>query len=203
MTDEQLRNLLRQGDRLAPEPVSVHISPLCLKRRIHHRMIRRGVLVCLTCMTALILWRGPWQGEHAEARDEANRVAQLEAEMKQLRATADRFMEKMDRLMEQQQLDVTLEQVRTQLQAAPSLRRHAAEMMDQAAFALIDQADALVIESGQRHVARKLYFHVLDLYPNSRAAQTAERRLDQMRKTKLKEPDRGAELWPAKEDRSC
>lgn len=203
MTDEQLRNLLKQGDRSAPELVSVRISPSLLKRRIHHRMFRRVVFVCLTSMAALVLWRGPWQGEHAEARDEANRVAHLEAEMKRLQATADRFMEKMDRLMEQQQLDVTLEQVRTQLQAAPNLRHHAAEMMDQAALALIEQADALVIESGQRHVARKLYFHVLDLYPNSRAAQAAERRLDQMRKTKLKEPDKGAELWPAKEDRSC
>lgn len=192
MNETQLRELLQQRDRAAghPEPVAVNRATL-ERRAVRRRNLRTVGAAGFTVVLLFALWQGLGGGwthdRHIYPTEDLARVARLEAEVSRLRADTESLLAMVANLTTRQREREQLAQIQLSIRQIPAPKQQTRTLVNQAAMTLVERADTLGEQPGQRGTAHELYRQTIQLYPNSDAAQTARRRLQHSQYRQLPE----------------
>jgi len=192
MTTDALESLLRRADAVAGLP---SVPPADLPRRVRHLAERRrrvriaGSAAAVCVATFLLLYNIP-----APRPDGRGRVVQVtpqpevqpgevladaervRAEIARLRAEGDLRMEIISRTLAIQQRELRLAQLEREA-AQPDPLRLAQAQVEEAASILVHHADRLHRTFDLQASAIDSYRRTIDLFPQTRSAQTARARL--------------------------
>jgi len=197
MNDDRLKQILQRADRLAgpSKPAAVDVD--AIRRRADTS--RAGWKIGLGAAAAaaaigICVWlglppgaRGPDApaGPSGTAAD-AQRVAQLEAEVRELRASTDRALALLQELGHQRERDRRMVALRKELAAIPDPMDQVRAQVSQTAERMVREADDLCVGQRQRRLAAARYKRVIDLFPDNEWASVARQRLTQITDAKSK-----------------
>jgi len=193
MATDPLEKLLRRADALAGLPSAL---PADLPRRVRHLAERRrrvriaGSAAAAACLAAFLLLYGvpaprPDGGDgvvqvtpqHEAQPGEALADAEwVRAEIARLRAEGDLRMEIVRRILAIQQQQARLAELEREL-AQPDPLRLAQAQVEEAASILVHHAERLHRTFDLQASAIDSYRRTIDLFPQTRSAQTARARL--------------------------
>ena len=195
MTDDQIQKLLQEADRTAGPPAEVHVNLAALRRRANRRrfissaapVAAAAVLMVAAGLLSLVI-RTP------QTTQEQERVASLEAQVKQLQARADAAMSLIQQVLEDERRQQRIEELEAQLASIPDPLEELQKQVDKTAYILIYQADRLYKELNQTDSAVENYNRVIELFPENRWADVARQRLTEIETKKSDKTDSKGDL---------
>jgi DNA repair exonuclease SbcCD ATPase subunit len=206
MTEDEIRKLLQEADRTAGPPVEVHVNLAAVRRRANRRRFISSaapVAVAAVLMVAVGLWglaiRTP------RTIQEQEKVALLEAQVKQLQARTDAVLKLIQQVLEEEQRQQRLDELEAQLANIRDPLEELEKQVDKTAFILVYQADRLYKELNQTDSAVENYNRIIDLFPKNRWASVARERLKEIENQKSDRTDlKGDIKWkPQNASSSC
>jgi tetratricopeptide (TPR) repeat protein len=211
MTGDNLERLLQETDRTAGPPDEVHIDLAAVRRRAHRRTFLR-LASPIAAAAVLLLAVGLWN--HAirapDRNDEPEKIASLEAQVKQLVARTDAALSLIHEVLEDERRQQRLDELEAQLASIGDPIEEMREQVDKTAFILVYQADRLYKELNQTDSAIENYNRVIELFPENRWAKVARQRLDEIENTKSGKSDssdksdsKGDLRWKSQNVSSC
>ncbi len=183
MSEERLKELLRQADRCAESHRSSPSGDLAdiVRRRARTRHIRR---ISFSSAAAVILVAiGVWTVVGVSNVRNARQIAALEAKVAELAAQMETSLRFVKELTQHEREHARLLQLERELAAIPDPLEEIARQDDRTAFVMVYQADKLYRELNLRGSAVKAYNRVIKLFPENRWAEVAKGRLSQMSKS--------------------
>ncbi len=207
MTQDRIQNLLRDADTAAPHPqVAVPDIAAAVRHRARRRR-RRHSLVVLAAAAVVIVAIGIWPvlTQTPESPADQDKVALLEAEIKQLRARTDALTGLVHEILRQEREQRRLDEIRAEVASVSDPLEKVEEEVDRTAFLLVYQADRMCRQLHQTASAVHSYQRVIELFPRSRWAEIARQRLVEINESENNIPDsEGDLLWkPQKPHSSC
>ena len=197
MNDDRLKQVLLQADRLAgtARPVPVDVGAI-RQRAGARRTIRRigfgAVAVAATVGICIGLGLSserrrpqPTQPPPTAVAD-SRRVVQLEAEVRELRASTDRALALLQEVAQQRDRDRRLDELKRELAGIPDPMDQVRVQVSQAAERMVREADQLWLGQRQRRPAMARYQRVIELFPDNEWASVARQRLSQITGTQSK-----------------
>jgi len=196
MTEDKIKNLLRDADHTAGEPKSVFISILALRRRANRRRLATTatVFAAFFFFFALLSIRyAPHKPPQTPGKD---KVLSLEAEVRQLNAKMDATLNLIQEVLEEERRVQRLNELQTTLANIPDPIEETQVQVDKTAFILVYQADRLYRQSNNTDSAVQTYNQVIKLFPKNRWAEVARQRLTEIENRKPDEPhSKGGQIW--------
>ena len=185
MTEDKIKNLLKQADKAArgANPVRVDIS--VIRRRADRRYMinlvaplatAAVIIVALSVLT--VMFRA------AELKSEQGKITMLENRIKQLQARTNASLSLIQEVLEEERRRSRLDELEARLASVPDPIEEMQKQMDKTAFILVYQADRLYRELDQTDSAVENYKRVIELFPENRWAKVARQRLEQIENKK-------------------
>ena len=185
MTEDKIKNLLKQADKAArgANPVRVDIS--VIRRRADSRYMinlvaplatAAVIIVALSVLT--VMFRA------AELKSEQGKITMLENRIKQLQARTNASLSLIQEVLEEERRRSRLDELEARLASVPDPIEEMQKQMDKTAFILVYQADRLYRELDQTDSAVENYKRVIELFPENRWAKVARQRLEQIENKK-------------------
>ena len=195
MTDDQIQKLLQEADRTAGPPAEVHVNLAALRRRANRRrfissaapVAAAAVLMVAAGLLSLVI-RTP------QTTQEQERVASLEAQVKQLQVRTDAALKLIQQVLEDEQRRQRLDELEAQLASIPDPLEELEKQVGKTAFILVYQADRLYRELNQTDSAVENYNRVIELFPENRWAEVARQRLKEIENKKSDKTDSKGDL---------
>ncbi len=185
MTEDKIRNLLQQADRMAGRPARVGVDLSTVRRRANRRRLASlvgPVAAAAVLMIALGLWslaiRTP------EPKGEQRKIASLETQIKQLQASTDAALALIHEVLEDERRQSLLDKLEAELASIPDPLEEIRKRVDKTAFILVYQADRLYRELNEAESAVETYNRVIRLFPRNQSATVARQRLLEIENTK-------------------
>jgi tetratricopeptide (TPR) repeat protein len=194
VSEEQIRTLLQRADEAAGQPAFGPVSIARIRQRIHRRWIittaapLAAAAVVLIGIGILIVCTRPGQ-----PLPQPQRIASLEAQIKQLRAQTDATLRLVQEVLATDRQERHLASLEAELATIPDPRLEIERQVDKTAFILIYQADRLYKELNQTESAVAAYKEVIHLFPKNRWADVARERLSQIEHRQINKSDRKGE----------
>ena len=147
---------------------------------------------------AMCIWLGQpseRQPAHTTAESQAvpvadaQKIAQLEAEVRELRARTDRLLNLVQEVAQQRDRDRRIAEMKRELAGIPDPMDQVRAQVSQAAECMVRDGDRIWLERHQRQTAIARYQRVIELFPDNEWASVARQRLSQFTGTKLKGED--------------
>jgi hypothetical protein len=189
MSDDRLRQILQQADRLAgpPRPASVDVDAIRQRASATRAALRKGfAAAAAAAVVGICIWLG-LASKHVGplAKDvpasqpaaDSQRIAQLEAEVKALRASSDRMLALLQEAAQQRDRDRRVAELKRELADIPDPMEQVTAQVSQAAERMVREADQLWLGQRQRRLAVSRYQRVITLFPDSEWASVARQRL--------------------------
>jgi len=185
MTEEKIKNLLQQADRAAGGTSPVQVNVTAIRRRAGRKnMIMMAaplaaaavLMIALSVLTVMLRSTEPTQ--------EQEKIALLETQIKQLQARTDAALSLIQEVLEDEQRQSRLDELRAQLASIPDPLEEVQNQVDKTAFFLVYQADRLYRELNQTDSAVENYNRVIELFPENRWAKVARQRLSEIENNK-------------------
>jgi len=187
MTEDKIKNLLQEADRMAglPSPVSVNLSAV-VRRRAHRRRFV-NLAVPLAAAAVVLIAAGIWNLaiRTTETTPEKERIALLETQLKQLQVRTDAALNLIQEVLVEEQKQHSLDELEAQLASIPDPLEEIQKQIDKTAFILVYHADLLYRELNRTNSAVETYNRVIELFPQNRWAQVARQRLSEIEKQKI------------------
>jgi len=183
MTEDKIKNLLQEADRMAglPAPVSVSLSAV-VRRRAHRRRFVSLAAPLATAAVVLIA-AGIW---NLAIRTPGNtKIALLETQLKQLQVRTDAALNLIQEVLVEEQKQHSLDELEAQLASIPDPLEEIQKQVDKTAFILVYHADRLYRELNRTDSAVETYNRVIELFPQNRWAKVARQRLSEIEKQKI------------------
>jgi len=190
MTQDKASRLLQEADRAAGPPVVVHVSLEALRRRAHRRRLVRltsPLAAAAVLLLAVSLWNHATRTPDRSGGPE--KIASLEAQVKQLAARTDAAMNLIQQVLEDEARRQRLEELEAQLASIPDPLEEMQKQVDKTAYILVYQADRLYKELNQTDSAIENYNRVIELFPENRWAKVARERLEEIENKKTGKSD--------------
>lgn len=187
MSENRIRELLRNADRAAGPPDFGRISAADLRRRIRRqRLVWLGTPAAVAAM--LLLGFGIWSlcsrpGEPAPPQPD--RIASLEQQVKQLQAQTDSALKLVHEVLAQERQQQRLAALEAELASIPDPTEEIERQVDKTAFVLVYEADRLYRELNQTKSAVEAYEQVIRLFPKNQWANVARERLAEIKKPRI------------------
>ena len=197
MTEDNLKNLLQKADRTAgpPEPVSVKLSDIRRrankKRMLFYRspIAAAAVVLVTACIWFLFI-------RTHQAPDRQEKIASLEAQIKQLQASTDAAISLINEVLETERRQSRLNELQVKLASMPDPLEEVQQQVDKTAFILVYQADRMYRELNQTELAVETYKRVIQLFPENQWAKVARERLAQIKENQSGKTDlKGDTKW--------
>jgi tetratricopeptide (TPR) repeat protein len=196
MTEERLKQLLREADRDAgsPAPVLVDISTVRRKANFGHRVFSK---VPLAAAAVLLIAVGIWYLPitKTEMTERQVQIDSLESQIKQLQASTDAAINLIHEVLEQEQRQSRLDKLQVRLASIPDPLEEMSKQVDKTAFILVYQADRLYRELNQTDSAVETYKRVIKLFPENQLAQVARERLNEIERKSKNDSSKGDSKW--------
>ena len=182
MTEDKIKNLLREADKMAtsPMPVCTHLTDAVRRRAGRKRLI--NVAAPITTAVMLLLALGIWRltSRPAETTQEQKRIALLEARLQQLQVRTDSTLNLIHQILDHERRQRRLKELKARLASIPHPLEEIRKEADRTAFILVYQADRMYRELNQKDSAVRNYKRVIELFPQTRSAEVAKQRLSEI-----------------------
>ncbi len=185
MTEDKLGKLFRDADQTAGPPVEVRVTLAVLRRHAHRRTFVK-LASPIAAAAVLLLAVGLWNHvvRTPDGNDGPEKIASLEAQVKQLAARTDAALSLIQQVLEEERRQQRLDELETELASIPDPLEEMQKQVDKTAFILVYQADRLYKELNQTDSAIENYNRVIELFPENRWAKVARQRLEEIENTK-------------------
>jgi tetratricopeptide (TPR) repeat protein len=197
MTEDKLKKLLQQADRMAglPRPVSANLSAI-VRHRAHKRHLLISVTAPLAAAAVILIAAGIWNLTIKTDKNtqDQEKIALLQRQLEQLQARTDTAINLMQKMLVADQKQRSLNELEAQLASIPDPLDEIQRQVDETASILVYQADRLYRELNRKDSAVETYHRVIELSPNSRWAQKARQRLLEIESRKFNKKDSKGEL---------
>ncbi len=190
MTEDKLGKLFRDADQMAGPPVEVRVTLAGLRRRAHRRTfvkLASPVAAAAVLLLAVGLWN--YVVRTPDGNDGPEKIASLEAQVKQLTARTDAALSLIQQVLEDERRQQRLDELEAQLASIPDPLEELQKQVDKTAYILVYQADRLYKELNQTDSAIENYNRVIELFPENRWAKVARQRLEEIENTKSDKSD--------------
>ena len=186
MTEDKIKNLLQQVDRIAGRPARVRVDVSAIRRRAARRRLTNltgPVAAAAMLVIALGIWslgiRTP------EPTREQRRIASLESQVKQLRASTDAALALIHEVLEDERRQSRLDELEAELASIPDPIDEIQRQVDETAFYLVYQADRLYRDLNETKSAVETYKRVIKLFPRNQWATVARQRLSEIESRRI------------------
>jgi hypothetical protein len=196
MTEQELRQLLREADQAADPPPAMppdlidQVRQTARQRRRTRMAAQWATAAVVALAVGAILLTRAGQGPNdkptgetiaAGRETEEEEIARLRAEIAQLRQEAERRMQTVRLLEAELRHQKSLAELR-RIQSGPDPLRLLDEQIERAAFTIIFQADRMYNELGLPESAVEDYRRIIELFGQTRSAEHARKRLNEIQK---------------------
>lgn len=181
MTEDKIRNLLQEADRMAGRPVRTRVDVTAIRRRAGRRRLASlagPVAAAAVLMIALGIWS--LVIKTPEPTREQRKIASLESQVKQLRASTDAALALIHEVLEDERRQSRLDELEAELASIPDPLEEIRTQVDKTAFILVYQADRLYRELNETESAVETYNRVIRLFPRNQWATVARERLSEI-----------------------
>ena len=113
----------------------------------------------------------------------------LQEQVRQLSASADQTLALVEKVLEKQEQQQRLNELRAKLASIKDPLEEVQEQVDRTAFILIYQADRMYNELDLKDSAVERYERLIELFPENRWASVARERLENIHSKKIKKGD--------------
>ena len=183
MTEDKIKNLLQKADKTAgaPAPIPAVLLKAVRRRANQRRFIRLAtpIAAAVTVLIAFGIWR--LTGTPVKQMHEQVKVAALQAEIKQLKAQTDATLKLVREVLENQRRQRRIAKLEAKLASISDPLEEMQRQADKTAFTLVYKANRMYGELNQRDSAIRTYKRVIELFPQSKWADVARRRLSEIR----------------------
>lgn len=186
MTEDKIKNLLRQADKTAGRPAHSHVNLSAIRRRADRKHtinliapLASAAVLMVTLGVLTVMFRT------TEPMQERQKIAMLETQIKQLQARTDAVLSLIQGVLEDEQRQNRLDELKSQLASIPDPLEEVRQQEDKTAFILVYQADRLYNELNQTDSAVENYKRVIELFPENRWAKVARQRLSEIEGRKI------------------
>jgi uncharacterized protein YoxC len=178
MTEDKIKNLLYEADRMAggPVPVSANLAA-AVRRRANRRQTANLAVYIAAAVVVIAL--GIWSFTAKKARDQ-RRIVALEKQIKQLQVQTDATLNFIREVLDEERKQRRLNELETQLAGYSDPLQEIQKQVDKTAFILVYQANRMYRELDQKDSAIQAYNRVIELFPQSRWAEVARQRLSEI-----------------------
>lgn len=197
MTEDKLKKLLQRADRAAGGATEVRVDVSAVRRRAGRKSML-NLIVPLAAAAVLMIALGimALMFKSKEPTQEQQKVALLEDRIKQLQARTDAIIGLIQQVLDEEKRQSRLDELQAQLASIPDPIEQVQEQVDKTAFILVYQADRFYRELNQTDSAIEAYNRVIKLFPESRWAQVARQRLEEIKNKKSNKTDsKGDMKW--------
>ncbi len=195
MTEDKIKKLLQDADRIAPALpcVSSALAAAVRRRQRYRRIIKISTAAAAFILIGAGLWALmiPLIGDNTPDRQ---KIAQLQTEVDQLRAKTDAMLKYVREVIESERRQTRLARLEAQLAAIGDPLVEIQENIDKTAFTLVYEADRMYTELNLKDFAVDAYQRVIELYPENRWADLARKRLLEIKKPKTKKGDLSCQI---------
>ncbi len=208
MTEDKIKNLLQEADRMAglPRPVSANLSAI-VRRRAHRRHLLVSLTAPLAAAAVILIAAGVWNLaiRTSEQKKDQEKIVSLGIQLEQLQAKTDAAINLIQEVLVEEQKQHSLDELEAQLASITDPLEEIQKQVDITAFILIYQADRLYRELNRTDSAVETYNRIIELFPKNRWAQVARQRLSEIDSRKFNKIDSKGELkWkPKRVSLSC
>jgi hypothetical protein len=180
VTEEKLKCLLQKADQTAGYPAAVSVELSTVRRRAHRRRTF-NIAAPVTAAAAILIAAGIWYlaAGAAETRQQ-KKIASLEIRVQQLQARADATLNLVREVLEDQRRQRHLAELEAELARIGDPLQKVKDEIEKTAFILVYQADRMHNELNQTDSAVDTYNRVIELFGQTRSAQTARQRLSEI-----------------------
>jgi len=189
VTEERIRELLRDADRAAGPPSFGRVTADGIQRRIRRRRlvwIAAPVAAAAMVLLAFRLW-GIDARNTPPAPEQRQQIASLEEQVERLQAQTDATLRLVQGVLAEQRQQQRLAALEAELASIPDPLAELEKQTDKTAFVLVYQADRLYRELNQTDSAVEAYEQVIRLFPQNQWAEVARKRLAEIKKQKIEE----------------
>jgi hypothetical protein len=184
MTDDKLKNLIKEVDRNAIQPCPVEVDISTIYKRAHRRKISRIVYPAAVA-AVLILAVGIWSLsiKKTETGKEQIQIASNDTTMKikQIMASTDEAINLIQEIRENEERQRRINKLEAELASIPDPIKQINEELDRTAFILVYSADKMYKELNLTSSAVETYKRVIKLFPDNQWAQVARERLEEIK----------------------
>lgn len=186
MIDDKIKNLLQKADHSAPGTAldSSHLASAVRHRAERRRTVNFVSSAAAAALILIVLGVFYFINGTAETKQRPDKVASLQAEVKELQARADATLKLLREVLEYERRQDRLNELQAQLAAIPDPLEEIREQVDKTAFILVYQADRMYRELNQKDSAVRTYKRVIELFPETQWAEVAGRRLSEIQTNK-------------------
>jgi tetratricopeptide (TPR) repeat protein len=196
MTEDKIKNLLQEADRMAglPGAVSANLSAV-VRRRAHRRHLRISLTVPLAAAAVILIAAGIWNVaiRTTEKTKDQEKIVLLEKQFEQLQAKTDAAINLIQEMLVAEQKQHSLSELEAQLASIPDPLEVIQKQVDKTASILVFQADRLY-RVNRKDSAIETYNRVIELFPRTIQAQKARQRLLEIESRKFNKIDSKGEL---------
>lgn len=182
MTKDKIENLLRTADQMAgpAKPVSANLAAAVRRRANRRRTIR--ILTPIAAIVVALAAVGVWSlaTRTTETPQDQKRLVSIETQLAQLEARTDATLKLIQDVLEKERQQRKLAELQAELASIGDPLEEVQEQIEKTAFILVYQADRMYRERNQRDSAVRTYNRVIELFPQTRSAQTAKQRLSEV-----------------------
>jgi DNA repair exonuclease SbcCD ATPase subunit len=186
MTEDEMKNLLQEADRIAGRPARADVEVSAIRRRAGRRRLASSagpVAAAAVLMIAFGIWslgtRTP------EPTREQRRIASLESQVRQLRASTDAALALIQEVLEDERRQSRLDELEAELAGIRDPLDEIQRQVDETAFYLVYQADRLYRDLNETKSAVETYKRVIELFPRNQWAGIARERLSEIESRKI------------------
>ena len=196
MTEDKIKNLLQEADRMAglPGAVSANLSAI-VRRRAHRRHLRISITAPLAAAAVILIAVGVsnFTFRTPEKTKDQEKIVLLEKQFEQLQAKTDAAVNLIQEMLVAEQKQHSLSELEAQLASIPDPLEEIQKQVDKTASILVFQADRLY-RVNRTDSAVETYNRVIELFPKNRWAQVARERLSEIDSRKFNKIDSKGEL---------
>jgi tetratricopeptide (TPR) repeat protein len=196
MTEDKIKNLLQEADRMAglPEAVSANLSAI-VRRRAHRRHLRISITAPLAAAAVILIAVGisNFTFRTSEKTNDQEKIVLLEKQFEQLQAKTDAAVSLIQEMLVAEQKQHSLSELEAQLASIPDPLDEIQKQVDKTASILVFQADRLY-RVNRTDSAVETYNRVIELFPKTIQAQKARQRLLEIESRKFNKIDSKGEL---------
>jgi hypothetical protein len=196
MTEDKIKNLLQEADRMAglPGPVSANLSAI-VRRRAHRRHLRISITAPLAAAAVILIAVGisNFTFRTSEKTNDQEKIVLLEKQFEQLQAKTNAAVSLIQEMLIAEQKQHSLSELEAQLASIPDPLDEIQRQVDKTASILVFQADRLY-RVNRRDSAVETYNRVIELFPKTFQAQKARQRLSEIESRKFNKIDSKGEL---------
>ncbi len=179
MTENIIKDLLQEADKIAGVPEQASIDIGIIRRRARKRYLMRTIAPLIAAAAVIILTISVWTLSFRTAKPvgDNDELARLQAQVKYLQARTDATLKLVQEMLQKEQKQRELEALQAQLESIGDPREEISQQVERTALILVFQADKMYRELGQKSSVMQAYSRVIELFPQSRWAKVARQRL--------------------------